>query len=176
MVTFAHLGLAAVLVLFGAGACSSGQPTTAAPEVATLASPSTVASAAASPTPERPRRRLDDTAADEAALTKAFEKCMAEHGQVAVKGFAEGSGLPKELVKAQEACEKFWPLPPWELDPGNPEAKDFARDVVKCLKGKGVKNVDTGQNGIDIVAGDDSVTSTGKYLLVCQRQVATRGN
>ncbi|HEV7962673.1 MAG TPA: hypothetical protein VGP57_09085 [Actinoplanes sp.] len=172
MVKFARLGLVAVaVVVAGAGACSSGQSKAAAPEVATLTTAPTVASAAASPSPERPRRRLDDTAADSAALEKPFVKCMAAHGQVS-KGWGEGSSLPKALKAAQEACKMLWPLPAWELDPANPEAKDFAREVVKCLRDKGVKHVETGENGIGVVAGDDSVTSTGKYLDGCQQQVA----
>jgi hypothetical protein len=177
MVRYARLGLVAALALFGAGACSAGQPKAAAPTVATLTNPSTVASRPASPSPERPRRRLDDTAADTAALEKPFDKCMGAHGQTIVKGFDQNTDLPKATKAAQDACLKFWPLPPWEEDPANPEARDFARDVVKCLKNKGVRYVDTGSNGIDISAGgpqsdSDSIAKTGKYLDECQRDVA----
>jgi hypothetical protein len=180
MVRFARLGLVTALALFGAGACAAGPPTAAAPEVATLASPST-SPAHASPTPERPRRRLEDTAADSAALEKPFNDCMAAHGQHGKPGFAEGDDLPAALKAAQKACLRFWPLPPWQQDPANPEAKDFARDVVKCLKGKGVEYVDTGANGIDIAAGGPqndaaSIAKTGEYLDACERSVAAHKN
>jgi hypothetical protein len=180
MVRLVSLVSVTALALLGAGACSARQPR-AAPEVATLASPSTRVSASTSPSQERPRRRLDDTAADSVALEKPFYKCMAAHGQPHPKGFEEGSGLPTALKAAQDACLKFWPLPPWEDDPANPEAKDFARNVVKCLKGKGVEFVDTAANGIDITAGGPqndaaSIAKTGKYLDTCERSVAAHKN
>jgi hypothetical protein len=129
--------------------------------------------------PERPRARLDGTDADFQALAKPFYDCMKAHGQTQVKGFASGDGVPKGLAAAQKACEDRWPLPAWELDPANPEAKDFARAVVKCLRGKGVAEVDTGKDGISIEAGGRhndarSISMTGQLLLPCQREVAAK--
>ncbi|MET0423357.1 MAG: hypothetical protein ABW046_05755 [Actinoplanes sp.] len=69
---------------------------------------------------------------------------------------------------------KYWPLPPWENDPANPDAEDFARDVIKCLRGKGVENVTTGKDGLGVVAGDGSVSAVGRYLDECQRDVARK--
>jgi hypothetical protein len=171
-----------VALALGLGACSSGshQPAVRQPEVATLASPA-ASSPSPSATPERPRARLDGTDKDFQALAEPYGKCMAAHGQAqsGQKGWAEGSGLPPALVAAQKACENLWPLPPWELDPSNPEARNFARAVVKCLRDKGVAHVETGKDGLGVEAGGDdndsrSISLTGKYLLPCQRQVAAR--
>ncbi|MET0493384.1 MAG: hypothetical protein ABW000_09685 [Actinoplanes sp.] len=174
---YAHLPLVAALALLGA--CSA-EPETQAPPVASLIQPS--ASASASPEPERPRQRLDDTEEDYRARLKPYEACMRKQGMPGGKmgsGWAAGDDVPPKQKRAQEACKQFWPLPAWELDPANPEAKDFARDVVKCLKGKGVEYVETAEDGIGISAGGDqndeeSITKTGQYLDECQRTVAAR--
>jgi hypothetical protein len=176
-VRYAHLPLVAALAMLGA--CSA-EPQAQAPPVASLIQPS--ASAPASVKPERPRQRLDDNEEDYQALIKPYGACMRKQGMPGGKmgsGWASGDDVPPEQKRAQEACEQFWPLPPWELDPANPEAKDFARDVVKCLKSKGVKYVETAEDGIGISAGgaqndDDSITKTGRYLNECQQDVAAR--
>jgi hypothetical protein len=184
MVRSARLGLVAIVAMVGAGACSSGSPRAQEPEVASLIPSSVAASASASaaPKPERPRQRLDDTEADYQALIKPYRACMKAHGRTNDKeqsGWAGGDGVPPAQEAAQKACQNFWPLPPWEQDPANPEAKDFARDVVKCLKGKGVKYVETTADGIGIAAGgskndEGSITKTGEFLDDCQREVAAR--
>lgn len=162
------------------GGCSAAEPRAEAPPVASISRPPAVSVSASAAVPERPRQRLDDTEADYTARLKPYQKCMKAHGIVGEKGatgWASGPDAPKEQVAAQQACEMFWPLPPWEQDPANPEAKDFTRDVVKCLKSKGVKYVEPSEDGIGIAAGGDqndsrSISLTGQYLDVCQRDVA----
>ena len=148
--------------------------------MASIVQPSVSVSASAAP--ERPRQRIDGTEADFQLLIKPYQKCMNNHGITSEKGatgWSSGDDAPKEQRDAQKACEQFWPLPPWEQDPANPEAKDFSRDVVKCLKGKGVKDVEVGADGIGISAGGSSndsrsVSMTGEFLDDCQREVAAR--
>ncbi|GIM74208.1 hypothetical protein Aco04nite_39140 [Winogradskya consettensis] len=162
--------------------CGQGKPEAEKPRVATLVPPSASAAPSASATPERPRQRLDDTEADYQALVKPYQKCMKAQGFADEKSgasWAEGDDVPEELRKAQEKCKNFWPLPPWETDPANPEAKDFARDTVKCLKTKGVKYVEVNDDGIGISAGGKdndsrSIALTGEYLDACQREVAAK--
>lgn len=185
MVRSARLLPVVIVAVLGA-ACSSG-PDEQTPRVASLIPPSAAASAAAPASAavkqERPRRRLDETEADFQELLKPFQKCMKAQGLPGGEkdqGWVGGDDVPEKQKAAQEACTRFWPLPPWEQDPANPEADDFARDVVKCLKGKGVKYVETTEDGIGIAAGGSrndarSISMTGELLDDCQREVAARG-
>jgi hypothetical protein len=178
----ARLGLVAVVAILGATGCSSGSSQAETPQVASLIPSSAAAPGPTTPKPERPRQRLDETDADYQVLLKPYKSCMKAHGRTNDKeqgGWASGEDVPPEQAAAQKACQNFWPLPPWELDPANPEAKDFARAVVKCLKGKGVKYVETTDDGIGIAAGgpkndEGSITRTGEFLDDCQREVAAR--
>ncbi|MEU7756966.1 hypothetical protein AB0B57_06225 [Micromonospora sp. NPDC049101] len=153
--------------------------------MATGAKPSTSAAGSASasaPAKERPRQRLDDTEADYQALLQPYKKCMKAQGitdEKGTSGWASGDGAPKEQLRAQKACETYWPLPPWELDSANPQAKDFTRDVVKCLKGKGVKEVEAAPGGVGVAAGGagndaGSISMTGDLLDDCEREVAAQ--
>jgi hypothetical protein len=174
--------MAVVVAVLGAGGCSGAAPEPQPPRVASLVEPSAAASASASATRQRPRDRLDDTEADFEALRVPYRKCMKGQGvtgEKEISGWGSGDGLPKKQRAAQQACEMFWPLPPWELDPANPEAKDFARDVVKCLKSRGVRYVEPGENGIGVAAGGPqndarSIAQTGELLDDCEREVAGR--
>lgn len=170
------------LAAFAASACSSAKET-AAPEVATLTSPSAVVSA--SPQVQRPRERLDTTSEEFEAMLAPYNKCMVEHGGVSKSAIAKGGGAKpaseKEMAKYDEAnriCEpQYFPLPPWEKDPANPDAKDFARDVVKCLKGKGVKYVEVSDDGISIALGGDdndakSISMGMDLIPGCERATA----
>jgi hypothetical protein len=176
--------IAAVIVL-GGTACSSSSGDASAgagkPEVATLqsAAPSTAASSAA---PTAPRERLDGTAEDFEILLKPYENCMKKHG-LTQKGLLIGSDtkLPAKAVTeaATKECQPLYPLPPWERDPANPEAKDFARDVVKCLKAKGVKYVEVSEDGFNWSLGgpqnDSQSISKGMELSPeCEREVAAK--
>lgn len=173
------LVVAATLALSG---CGSAEPA-AAPEVATLTSPS--AAVSASPAAQRPRERLDTTPEEFEAMLGPYNKCMTEHGAPSKADMAK-AGAPrpaseKEMAKYDEAnrvCEpQYFPLPPWEKDPANPDAKDFARDVVKCLKGKGVKYVEVSDDGISIALGGDdndarSISMGMDLIPGCERSVA----
>jgi len=181
MVRSARLGLVAVVAVLGAGACSSAQPDagSGAPEVASLAKPSASASAAAEQ--QRPRERLDDTAEDYEALVKPFNDCMEAHGQSKeqqVKQVQGGKELdPKKVKAAQDACSMLEPLPPWEKDPANPESKDFFRDVVKCLKDKGIKYVEVAEGGYALGGEQNDAQSISRGMDLapeCEREVAAR--
>ncbi|GIM90400.1 hypothetical protein [Paractinoplanes toevensis] len=151
-------------------------------KVATLASSAATPSAAA--TAQRPRERLDTTPEEFEAMLGPYNKCMKEHGFTS-KGQVAGSearpATEKEKSAADEAnriCEpQFYPLPPWEKDPANPEARDFARDVVKCLKNKGIKYVEVADDGISLSLGGEQndPTSIRRGLDLapeCERTVA----
>jgi len=183
------MAIVATVVVLGGTACSSssGDATSEAgkPEVATLqsASPASAsASASASAAAQAPRERIDGTAEDFEILLKPYENCMKEHG-LTPKGALLGtdSKVPSKAVgdAANKACQPLYPLPPWERDPANPEAKDFARDVVKCLKEKGVKYVELTDDGLNYAFGgpqndSQSITKGLEYAGPCEREVAAR--
>ncbi|MCY1138250.1 hypothetical protein OWR29_09595 [Actinoplanes sp. Pm04-4] len=177
-----HLLLASAIALVALPGCGA-EPKDQSAKVATLVSPA-AAEASASAPPQRPRERLDTTPEEFEAMLKPYNKCMKEHGGY-VKG--EGSGVraatKAESDKAEAAnriCEpQFMPLPPWEKDPANPESRDFARDVVACLKDKGVKYVAVADDGISIALGGDqndsrSIRMGMELAPECERQVAAR--
>jgi hypothetical protein len=171
-------------------ACSSPEDEAdagSAPQVATLQSAAAAApSAAASRKAERPRERLDMTSEEYEVLLEPYNKCMREQGfdPVDARKKAEvaavGSEAEKKAEKANQICEpQFLPLPPWEKDPANPEARDFALDVVKCLKREGVKFVEVSEDGISIALGGDqndsrSITLGMDRIGDCEREVAAK--
>ncbi|MCE7001459.1 hypothetical protein LWC34_01180 [Kibdelosporangium philippinense] len=75
-------------------------------------------------------------------------KCVADHG-VAARGRPATPNVDPSLKdKVKQDCDPLLPLPPWENDSSNPEAIDFQRKVVECLRGKGVKaEVKTSEDG-----------------------------
>ncbi|MFI6759298.1 hypothetical protein ACIBF5_09160 [Micromonospora sp. NPDC050417] len=161
-------------VMLGSTACASTQDDSAKSNeasVATLrsAEPSVAASEASA---ERERYRLDDTLEDQKARMKPWEKCMAEHGVDINEPGWKKDGPVKD-------CDNLLPLPAWELDPTNPEAKDFSRDVVKCLKDKGVQYAEVAPEGVGWELGgkDNDPESISKGMTlgpVCQREVAAK--
>jgi hypothetical protein len=188
-----HL-LILVAVLAAGSACSSDSPGTEAPKVATLSSADSAPagsapaeSAPASAAPERPRERLDTTPEEYEAMLGPYRKCMVAQGAMSEKDVSAG-GRPRPATKAESAkfdagnriCEPLHlPLPPWEKDPANPEAKDFAREVVKCLKGKGIRYVEVSDDGISIALGGEdnhrqSITKGMDLAPECEREVAAR--
>lgn len=188
---FPGLALVTAAALCMAAGCSSEPaPSGDAPKVATLASAPAPAKTSAEPAPERPRERLDMTDAEFDAVMEPYRKCMEKHGVnergVPVTGVPDDSGpvaVPqsaadrKKYDAADRECrEKYYPLPPWEHDPANPEAKDFARDVVKCLKRKGVKYVEVEPNGVYAFGGEnnhaESISKGLEFTPVCEREVA----
>ena len=176
MVRSARLGLVALVAVLGAGACSSAQPEagSGAPEVASLAKPS--ASASAAPEQQRPRERIDGTNEDYEALVKPYNDCLEAHGLS--KRDQDAKTLdPKKAKAGMDACAMLEPLPPWEKDPANPESKDFFRDVVKCLKGKGIKYVEVSEGGYALGGEQNDAQSISRGMELapeCEREVAAR--
>jgi hypothetical protein len=173
--------LALVAVLAAGSACSSDPAGTEAPRVATLSSAGSTPVASASASPERPRLRLDTTPEEEEAMQARYRRCLDDNG---APKKSDRRPTKAELDKAEAAgrtCEPYLPLPPWEKDPANPEAKDFIRDVVKCLKGKGIRYVEASElDGEPTVAlggknNDRESIDKGLDLIpVCEREVAAR--
>ncbi|MEV4640635.1 hypothetical protein AB0J80_25155 [Actinoplanes sp. NPDC049548] len=173
--------LVALAMLVPVQACSSGSGQDGDRQVATLASAgSTPAASASAAAAKRPRERLDTTPEEFEAMLVPFNKCVREHGAKPKedwRGQVPSKSEIQKLEAANKACEPlYYPLPPWEKDPANPEAKDFARDVVACLKGKGVKYVEVGENGVDISLGGEqndrgSITKGMDLMPACEREV-----
>lgn len=173
----------AVLLVGGCSTADEDPPAaggkTSEAEVATLQTGAPTPAASATPTQaERPRERLDDTPEDQKERLKPYVKCMSDHGVDIAKLRSDGTGS-NGASEASKACEHLMPLPPWEFDPANPEAKDFARDVVKCLKGKGVRYVEVGSDGTGWAFGGknndaDSISKGLKYSPACEREVAAK--
>ncbi|MGC5028623.1 hypothetical protein [Micromonospora sp. DT229] len=185
---------AVVLVALSACATSPGEQEADenAPQVATLTTPEPERSASTQPKAQRPRERLDTTAEEFQELLGPYHSCLREQGvperktagspdRPPLAGPGERVLGPEELEKFEAAnriCEpQFYPLPPWEKDPANPEARDFALDVVKCLKGKGVRYVEVAEDGIAIALGGDhndsrSISMGLDLIPECERKVA----
>jgi hypothetical protein len=168
-------------VLMTGSACSDKPADQAAPKVATLTSPSSGPASAAAGKPERPRYRLDTTAEEEEVMLRPYYKCIDEKVGFDYQHMSKKPppAAMKKLANAKQTCSSELPLPAWEEDPANPEAKDFARDVVKCLKGKGADNAHVGSDGIGIEydGGYDerqSISKTMDMVPGCQREVAAK--
>lgn len=202
------LVITGVLVGVAALSACSSQAEQAAPRVASVqtsesATPSPQGQPS-SPVKDRPRFRIDMTAEEEARLYDDYRKCMVDHGMPADLGRGRDDGqsgpvLPgspgqsgaggqkpsKEVVEAAaRACDGLLPLPAWENDINNPEAFDFARRVVSCLRAKGVKYVEVSKNEDSGMVGpafggpqnDPESISKGLDLTPkCEREVAAGG-
>ncbi|MCS7479642.1 hypothetical protein ACFFQW_19750 [Umezawaea endophytica] len=126
-------------------ACSApAQPT----GVASLVTSSASSTAAAAPSTERARQRLDMTDADREVVYAPYQKCLDKHG-IAPRG-TEGKKVDRAT---QQECDPLLPLPPWELDATNPDAHAFAEKTVACLRAKGVTNVEVSTNTESGVVG-----------------------
>jgi hypothetical protein len=177
-------------VLLATTACSTAQDAGKQPEVASLsttsdpsATPSVPGSAAPAPVnaAERPRLRLDMTDQDKQDTYRQYTKCMSDHG---VQILAQRTGAaPKAdqatADKAAKECNSLLPLPPWEEDATNPEAMDFAKKVVDCLRAKGVKKVEVSTNegivGPSLGGPENDQASIDKGMKltpVCEKEVA----
>lgn len=169
---------ASVAAVFGTTACSADESGAGrgAPEVATLAS--APAPASAPPQAQRPRERLDGTAEDYQILVKPYDDCMKSYGQDKAEQDRTGRGNPSEKAEqAMAACGPLEPLPAWEKDPANPESDDFFRDVVKCLRDKGVEHVEVAEGGYALGGEQNdkaSITKGMSLAPVCEREVAAR--
>jgi hypothetical protein len=169
-------------VLMTGSACSDKPADQAAPKVATLTSPSSgPAASAAAGKPERPRYRLDTTAEEEEVMLRPYYKCIDDKVGFDYQHMSEKPppAAMKKLGDAKQTCSSELPLPAWEEDPANPEAKDFARDVIACLKRKGADNAHVGSDGIGIeydggYENRQSISKTMDMVPDCQREVAAK--
>jgi hypothetical protein len=123
--------LAVALLVAGCGG-SSHQPQVAS--LSTHGSTNAHASLSASegvPDPDaRPREPLNDTNAQEAALYDPYFACLRAHKYV-----DQLTASARLAVAAQ--CEHLEPLPPWQVDPANPQARAFVGRTVTCLEARG---------------------------------------
>lgn len=171
-------------VLLALGACSqAAEP--AAQQVASARSsdaPPVSSSPSTPATPERVRERLDMTEQERTALRDPYRACMKDHG-IDLSDRVNASKDREKVAEAAQACDPLLPLPAWETDSANPEALDFARRVVECLRAKGVKtaqvstNAESGMVGPSFGSIDDQ-TEVGKGMELtpgCQREVANGG-
>jgi hypothetical protein len=158
--------------------------------VATLTTPEAKASPAAAKKAKAdpPRERLDSTPEEFEAMLVPFNKCLKKNGfkdldrkiasDQASSEVKPATKKDEKKLAAYRACEEqYYPLPPWEKDPANPEARDFALAVVKCLKQKGVKYVEVSEDGLSPSFGgaqnDSRSISMGMELAPeCEREVA----
>lgn len=167
-----------------------------APEIATLTTPppgKATGNASGKTTPKdpdagRPRERIDMTDADRTRLYAPYMSCLKDNGIDTSKRGQEpgvlGSGPttdPKKAKNAGKVCEPKLPLPAWEIDASNPDALDFGRKVVQCLKDKGVKYVELSTDTSSGIVGPSlggkqndmaSITKGMDLMPECQREVA----
>jgi hypothetical protein len=130
---------AAVLLL---SACSQAVPP--ASNVASLQSSGVVAPSSAAPTDaEQPRLRMDMTDEEKQRYYDAHTACLAEKDPNATGTGPGPAGRRQYNDEAWKACAKKWPLPPWEMDSGNPTFKDNWHKNVQCLNSRGMKVIET---------------------------------
>ncbi len=189
---FPVIGLFVLLVTSVTSACSSGSDPASDP-ASTVASASgsdpqakvatleTGAARTSSPKPsgKEIRERIDMTEAEKQALQKPYMKCMKQHGTDVLARRGAGQGPDAKSDAANAACESLLPLPAWELDPANPEAREFAQKERDCLKGKGVRYVEISEDGAGVSFGGqdndaESITLGLKYAPECEREVAAQ--
>ncbi|MFC0623161.1 hypothetical protein [Kribbella deserti] len=165
------------------------------PGIATLDTPTPGKSTGGKTTPakkgesERPRERIDMTNAERTRMYEPYLNCLNDHGVTQLRGKQTKPGIlgdnpaidRKKKEAAGKACESKLPLPAWEIDSNNPDALEFARKVVACLKAKGVKYVevapDTGSGIVGPSLGgknnhQPSITKGLDLMPECQREVA----
>ncbi len=187
----------AAIVMAALSACgSSGEAEKGdGGQVATLATPEVGAEAGTTagkkPKADPPRERLDTTPEEFDALLVPYNKCLKRAGITSERAMKEASDSrmtdTKRAGKKQQkqnaaarVCEvQYYPLPPWEKDPANPEARDFAVDVVKCLKQKGVEYVEVSEDGLSYALGGDqndsrSISMGMDLAPECEREVAAK--
>ncbi len=177
--TVAVVMLAAVVLV--TSACGGTAPT---PHVATLDTDG--ATPGPTPTPTagdagRPRERIDMTKDELTALQAPYLSCLKEHG-LDMKDRDSQAFIAQDKQEANEACERFDPLPPWEVDANNPQAADFVVKVVDCLRAKGVKYVEVGSGDEGIVGPSfggpqndaQSITRGLQLTPECEKEVAAK--
>jgi hypothetical protein len=123
--------LAIGLLLAGCGGSSQK------PQVASLAthgsttSHDSLSASEGVPDPDgRPREPLNATNAQEAALYNPYLACLRAHKYV-----DQLTASARLAVAAK--CEHLQPLPAWQVDPSNPQARTFVGRTVTCLEARG---------------------------------------
>jgi hypothetical protein len=121
----------AALVLSGCGGSSPR------PQVASLPTHGSVSSHHSAfttstegvPDPDgRPRQPLNATKAQQEALYSPYYACLRAHN------IQFGT---RATLAVLSKCERHEPLPPWQFDPSNPQARVFIGRTVTCLLAKG---------------------------------------
>ncbi len=182
----------AMAITMLSGCSSSGETSAdAQAQVATLSTSAAEKSTEQQPAKkEPPRERLDMTAEEIEALMVPYFTCLKDSGftdQLQWKkaadrshsssGSESGSAKQKKEAAAYRACEEqYLPLPPWEKDPANPEAADFAREVTQCMKQKGVKDAGVDADGqVEMDSGRGiSMGEAMEISAQCERETAAR--
>lgn len=167
--------LGAVLLL-GLGACASAPA--AAPQVASLTTPSsTTASASAPPSADadggRPRHRVDETAEESKRLIEPWRTCMKDHGADvdtqpnSIEGAKKWSADHKD---AGDACRAKLPLLPWGMDSANPAYQDNMHKWVQCMNDHGMHVTETPGNDESpwTYAGDNQPPNSEKIEHDCE--------
>jgi hypothetical protein len=138
-------GIATCAVL--AGCVGGGRGPKAAPADAERPSAGVAPVASTATASRDPRRhRVGETDAQWRAVIEPWYTCMKEHGadtdteppniKGAERWMAEHSG-------AVHACQSLAPLPPWGLDPANPQYRNNIHQWVKCMNDRGLKVIET---------------------------------
>jgi hypothetical protein len=170
---------ALTLTSFALTACSSTEdrgaqvadlPTTAAGTSASANGAVGTPSKAAD-TKDRPRRRIDMTDAELRALYAPRDRCLKKQPIG-----SKDSGYEARMKAAYEACQRFEPLPPAQLDPANPQARAFIGLVVTCLQHQGIQAravlpADVGEWIVKYSSGELAISST-RTEQSCMQQAA----
>lgn len=187
-----------VLVVVLATGCAGSKADTQAqtgkgPDIASLETPTPGKSTTTKAKPKdpdagRPRERIDMTEADRKRQYAPYLQCLKDNGIDALAERKQAGVLgdgpttdPKKAKEAGKVCEPKLPLPAWEIDANNPDALDFGRKVVQCLKDKGVKYVELSTDTSSGIVGPSlggknndmqSITKGMDLMPECQREVA----
>jgi hypothetical protein len=126
--------LTAALLLAGCGGAAHQAQVASLPTHGTGSSSHRSASVTANagvPDPDgRPRAPLNGTAKQFAALYDPYFGCLRAHR------FIDAIGTKAQLAVAAK-CEKLDPLPAWQVDPSNPQARAFIGRTVSCMEARG---------------------------------------
>jgi hypothetical protein len=127
--------LTAALLLAGCGGASHQPQVASLPTHGSAGSHRSASTALSEsegvPDPDgRPREPLNATTAQAAALYDPYLACLRAH-----KYIDQSSAKSRLAVVA--TCEHLEPLPPWQVDPSNPQARAFIGRTVTCLEARG---------------------------------------
>jgi hypothetical protein len=150
------------------------------PQVADLPTTAPATNGAAAPpsagadTAGRPRLRIDMTDAELQAMYAPRERCLKK--QPGLHDKSDPEKYDASLKAAHEACLRFEPLPPTQLDSANPQAREFIGRVVTCMQEKGFQasaklDPEAGQWLVKS-SNDDQIISSEKPEAACMKQVA----